>query len=514
VPPSADTPSSPIPSEPLLTDLFAKHNGAAFLTPGDLARFETRPRRVAEIGSCLLESWQFHRQNPSGCPVDLIVMNNVGALPDNPSDGIQISDYDFQVVQIPMRSLLLDETLSRLPYDSIEAHEQALGEACDRLALQLRCRMTWNARHRLLTFVVNFFIPQRNPMGCLFPKYDLRNPEYFVGKINAHLERLVGEYKNAYILDVDRISASIGRRHCQDDSVEHFAHNALLGTPDRDTTRIEPMPAMSEHYDIKWPLIFRDALWSEMLAMYRTVRQADSVKLVVVDLDDTLWKGVSGDMAEISPVMVEGWPLGFMEALLYLKKRGILLAVISKNDEARIREIWPQIFRGRMNLEDFADIRINWNPKTENMQEILEAMNLLPRAVVFIDDNPMERASMQHAFPEMRILGRHPYYFRRTLLWAPETQVASITEESSHRTEMIQAQMGREAERKELSREEFLRKSAPQVSMLAIHSTDHPRFARAFELINKTNQFNTTGRRWTMQECAEFLRERGLLYAF
>jgi FkbH-like protein len=79
---------------------------------------------------------------------------------------------------------------------------------------------------------------------------------------------------------------------------------------------------------------------------------------------------------------------------------------------------------------------------------------------------------------------------------------------------MIQAQMGREAERKELSRDEFLRKSAPQVSMLAIHSTDHPRFARAFELINKTNQFNTTGRRWTMAECAEFLTAGGLLYAF
>ena len=66
-------------------------------------------------------------------------------------------------------------------------------------------------------------------------------------------------------------------------------------------------------------------------------------------------------------MMVEGWPIGFAEALMYLKKRGILLAIASKNEETRIREIWPKIFGQRMRLDDFAAVWINWLPKPENM---------------------------------------------------------------------------------------------------------------------------------------------------
>jgi FkbH-like protein len=234
----------------------------------------------------------------------------------------------------------------------------------------------------------------------------------------------------------------------------------------------------------------------------------------VVDLDDTLWHGVSGDIQDIDGMMVEGWPMGVAEALLFLKKRGILLAIASKNEEARIREIWPKIFGQRIRLDDFAAVRINWLPKAENMREILETMNLLPRNAVFIDDNPAERDAMRRAFPDMRILGRHPYYLKRILMWAPETQVPVVTEESSRRTEMIQAQFTRETQRKEMSRDDFLREAALRVTLLHVDDMDHPKFARVFELINKTNQFNTNGRRWKFEECDAWFRSGGLMLAF
>jgi FkbH-like protein len=212
--------------------------------------------------------------------------------------------------------------------------------------------------------------------------------------------------------------------------------------------------------------------------------------------------------------MVEGWPLGFIEALCYLKKRGIVLAIASKNDEQRIRDIWPKIFCGRLSLEDFAAIRINWKSKAENLADIMATMNILPRSVAFIDDNPVERASIRHAFPDMRVLGRHPYYLRQTLLWSSETQVVSVTDESSKRTEMIKRQAEREHERTELSREAFLTAAAPIVRMIFIKNVSHLRFARAFELINKTNQFNTTGRRWTVEDCVAFFQGGGVFHAF
>jgi FkbH-like protein len=509
--PTGGGPASGNQIEPSLSELYPKHNGKCFLNPCDLSVTTVPIHRIALIGSCFLQSWGFHKSNPSNCIADLVIANNAGGLPDPPgTEGAQ--QYDFQIIQVPLRSVLRDATLWHI--GSSDRHELAFDQASEYLAFQLESRMQWNLKNGLLTFVANFLLPQRNLMGCLFPRFDLRNPEYFIEKLNEHLERLVRSYSNAYILDVDRIAASVGRRFLQDDLVGATCHNALLGLPGVDTTRMERMEGMSAYFDATSRGVFLDSLWSEIGAMFRTVRQVDSVKLIVVDLDDTLWNGVSGDLAEIDPSMLEGWPLGFVEALCYLKKRGILLAIASKNDEQRIREIWPKIFCGRLSLDDFAAIRINWKPKAENLAEIIGTMNLLPRSVIYIDDNPVERASIRHAFPEIRVLGRHPYYLRQTLLWSSETQVVSITDESSHRTEMMKAQFEREHKRTELSREEFLNAAAPTFQMIAIGSTTHPRFARALELINKTNQFNTTGRRWTLEECDAFLRAGGIFHAF
>ena len=135
------------------------------------------------------------------------------------------------------------------------------------------------------------------------------------------------------------------------------------------------------------------------------------------------------------------------------------------------------------------------------MAEVLAETNLLPANVLFIDDNPVNRAEMQAAYPEMRILGGEPHLWRHILLLAPETQPAAITVESEARTEMVQAQIRRETERKRMSSEEFLQTLDVRIQFSPIAGVDDPRFARVLELINKTNQFNTTGKRWTLEEC-------------
>jgi FkbH-like protein len=494
---------------------FCRHNGLFFLNPVDLSVTTLTPKRIAFIGACLFEGWGFHRKNPAGCPVDLLVSNNAEPLPDRLMPDVEVLAYDFQVIQVPLRAIFYDGMLTTLDYGSIEAHQIAFDQTCDRLAFHLKCRMEWNVQHGLLAFVCNFFVPQRNPMGALFPKFDLRNPEYFVFRLNERLEEMVRGYKNAYVLDMDRISASIGRRHVQDDIVAHFPHGTTLPPWGPVTNRIEPMAAITSHYDVTWPTDFLEAVWSELISMFRIVRQVDAVKLVVVDLDDTLWHGISGDISDVaSSNMLEGWPVGVAEALAYLKKRGVLLAIISKNEEQRIREIFPLIFRNLLSLDDFAAVFINWTPKAENMRQLLDVVSLLPRNVVFIDDNPAERAAMAKAFPDMRILGRHPYYLRRILLWSSETQGISVTDESSRRTDMIQAQVEREGQRAQMSREDFLREAALSVRVTTIATIDHPRFSRVFELVNKTNQFNTTGRRWTAEDLGRLLDDGALLHTF
>src|SRR5207302_483463 len=205
--------------------------------------------------------------------------------------------------------------------------------------------MRWNKAHGILTFVCNFLVAQQNPRGRLQPRYDLRNFQFFIEKLNQALEEELRHYRNAYLFDFDQIVSTYGRRYLQDDAVWTIAHGAVLTDFDweKDQGRLEPVEEISHYY----PLAAHElipSIWAELTAMLRTIRQTDMVKLVLVDLDDTLWRGVAAEEAEVSSTASEGWPLGFAEALMFLKSRGVLLGIVSKNNEDRVREIWRRIY--------------------------------------------------------------------------------------------------------------------------------------------------------------------------
>ncbi len=520
--PASPAPVAPDPlaDEPAVAEtgarkevLFDAHNGASYLAPGDLCVTPMAPYRALAIGTCFLEGLLSAERGAAGHgKFDFVLVNNQarGAF-SAPAD---IAAYDFQIVQLPVRQALGEVAAAQLPYTDLAAHEKLFADGCARLRAALDVRMKYCREAGLPSFVLNFLVPQFNPMGRLLPRYDLRNIEYYVARLNEELERLVRGYPNAHVLDVDRIAASLGRRHMQDDSVLFSGHGALLVTAMAERNRMEQTGSIAQHYDVAAGEAFAAAVIAEAEAMWRTVAPEDAVKLVVIDLDDTLWRGVSGDAEAVDHHMFAGWPYGFAEALLYLKKRGVLLAIVSKNDEARVREVWRKIVGRALRLEDFAALRINWRPKVENMAEILTSMRLLPRSVLFIDDNPAERAAMQAAFRDIRVLGRNPYYLRRILLLAPELQGTGVSEESARRTEMIHAQGIREGQRAGSPREDFLAQQEIVVSLGEIGTAEAPRFARAFELINKTNQFNTTGQRWTRRECAAHFAAGGVFVVY
>lgn len=131
-----------------------------------------------------------------------------------------------------------------------------------------------------------------------------------------------------------------------------------------------------------------------------------------------------------------------------------------------------------------------------------------------IDDNPVERASIAVEMPGVRVLGSHVYYLKRILLWSAETQHSSITPESGRRTELIQAQLQRDLDRKRLSHQEFLQSLRLRVTLSVLQTTEDLQMNRAIELFNKTNQFNTTGERYTLEECHQHLMAGRRLYVF
>ena len=167
-------------------------------------------------------------------------------------------------------------------------------------------------------------------------------------QLNELIAEFVAQRANMFVLDADEIAASIGKKRVQDDVVAFSSHGTI--NPgwgyDLDLKRLHPPPPMAEAYELRHGE-FSKAVWNEVAAMYRTVRQQDSVKIVICDLDDTLWRGVLAEEDMDGEARLGGWPLGLIEALTVLKRRGVLLAICSKNEEATIRRRWNEVIGNR-----------------------------------------------------------------------------------------------------------------------------------------------------------------------
>jgi FkbH-like protein len=487
--------------------LFARHNGASYRTPTDLQMTPDSGIKFLVVGACMAEPFpQVAAMMNKDFKGDFLLLNNFDSFVEIPTD--QAAEYDFQIIHLPLRTIL-GNAYFRLPDDG-SRHEEFLQQTQDYLARYLTNVMKLNTEHKLLTFVLGFMVPQQNPLGRFQPRYDLRNIMYFIERLNMFLAAEVDKHENAYFVDTDQVSSSIGKKSCQDDMVWSFTHGTTLsdGDYDHDMNRIQPPMLMQHHYSVRW-LEFFQALLHEVFAMYRTLQQHEPVKLVVVDLDDTMWRGVA---AEGTLGILEGWPMGFMETLLFLKKRGILLAIISKNDEQFILSNWNRIVQGQIALTDFAVRKINFRSKVENLAEILHEVNLRPQNAVMIDDHPIERAAIKAGLPGVRVLGSHLYYLKRILLWSAETQPRVITQEAGRRTEMVHAQLQRESVRQTLSQEEFLQTLRLHVSISVLHDTKDLSMSRALDLFHRTNQFNTTGTRYSLEECHQHFATGRRLY--
>ena len=183
-----------------------------------------------------------------------------------------------------------------------------------------------------------------------------------------------------------------------------------------------------------------------------------------------------------------------------LKDRGIILAVCSKNDlataEAAFRDHPEMVLR----RSDIAAFVANWNDKAENLRAIAEQLNIGLDSLVFVDDNPAERARVRESLPMVAVpeLPTDAAHYVRCIADAGYFEAVSFTEEDRHRAGQYAANAERESLREgSQSMEDFLRGLDMAVMFGPIGPVD---LARAVQLINKTNQFNTTTRRYTAEE--------------
>ncbi|WP_084169888.1 HAD-IIIC family phosphatase [Paraburkholderia ferrariae] len=363
---------------------------------------------------------------------------------------------------------------------------------------------------------LTFMEPRQNFVGVLSKKYTLDNPGHFVRELNRVLEECVSDLSLGYCIDINEAVNSVGRSGVQDDIFWHIGHASYQAdeyiTASEDNERLQLSVPPSAMYSASDRISEAQSYIAErIIDALRIINKIDSIKLIVVDLDDTMWRGVAADSDRPKWQLTEGWPKGLAEALLIFKARGGMLAICSKNDDEPTRERFAEMMGNSMKLSDFVSVQINFETKSSNIQRILGDVNVLPGNVLFIDDNPREVEEVIRVFPEIRVLSRQHYDWRRVVLMAPELQVERISSESLRRTESVQAAITRRNVDQTISREEWIKSLEIRQWHVIVDSVNHDNFARASELINKTNQFNTTGKRWQAHDFVEFFSAGGII---
>jgi FkbH-like protein len=302
-----------------------------------------------------------------------------------------------------------------------------------------------------------------------------------IQRINRGLRALAAEHRGVYILDYDALVARHGREKWGD------ARKWL-------TVRLPIASANLPHLAGEW-LRFLHPLAGKV------------AKCLVVDLDNTLWGGVIGEDGMNCIQLGAEYPgAAFQElqrALLHVSRRGILLAVASKNNPADAMEALNGHPGMLLRPRDFAAMRINWNEKARSLREIAAELNIGLDTIAFLDDNPVERQQVREQAPEAIVihLPQDPMGYARAVLDCPWLERLTLSEEDRHRGQYYAAQRERvELERNVTSKEDFYR-SLDQVAEIA--PVNAQTLARVSQLTQKTNQFNLTTHRYTEQQIAE-----------
>lgn len=310
-----------------------------------------------------------------------------------------------------------------------------------------------------------------------------------VRRINAELAGFCGELSDCVFFDVDHLAARLGRSRWRDTRL--FLSSRLA--------------VSAANFGV-----FARGLVRSINVLYKAPR-----KVLCTDLDNTLWGGVLGEEGIEGIVTGSTYPgtsyFQYQQFLKQLSSRGILLAAVSKNDEAEVREA----FKARsgdlaLTLDDFAALKINWNEKVQSLRELAQELSLGLDSLVLVDDNPVECAAVRQRLPEVAVIQApvdEPWRLVEMLAEQTFFDALRVTDDDRNRLNEYKAQAQRaELESTAGGRDEFL---ASLGIVCSFESALQAPLSRAVQLLAKTNQFNLTTRRHSAREVEEFASATG-----
>ncbi len=246
-------------------------------------------------------------------------------------------------------------------------------------------------------------------------------------------------------------------------------------------------------------------LYADHVMRRLAAARGKSRRALVLDLDNTLWGGVIGDDGLEGIHLGQGDARGeahleVQQTALELRGRGVVLAVSSKNSDTVARLPFREHPDMLLKEEHIAVFQANWEDKASNISAIAKALSLGLDALVFLDDNPVERALVRQLLPQVAVpeLPENPALYRRTLLAAGYFEADTFSEEDRRRADYYQANAERVALQGQVDDLDAYLASLQMT--LTVQPFDATARARITQLINKSNQFNLTTRRYTEEQ--------------
>lgn len=393
----------------------------------------------------------------------------------DPGSGTNSRRNDFVVLALDHRAF----NLSPSPGDPHRA-EQTVDAAFDALA-----RMVAGLRSASGSTVLVQTLPQSGE--SLFGSLDGHVPgtkTWLIDRFNQSLRR--APPAGSLLLDIAALAERVGLSHWHDPVQWNigkfaFAHEAV-------------------------------PLYADWLCRVIAAAKGKAKKCLVLDLDNTLWGGVIGDDGMSGLVLGQGDPQGeaylaVQAAALALRERGVVLAVSSKNEDRTARQVFREHPEMLLREEHIAVFQANWNDKAVNLKAIAETLNIGVDALVLLDDNPAERQQVRLALPNVAVpeLPEGPEWFATILQAAGYFESIQFTAEDIQRAGQYQANSARAAA---LGASTDLQSYLESLEMEA-HLSGFDDFGRPriVQLINKTNQFNLTTRRYSESEVVDLERD-------
>jgi FkbH-like protein len=394
----------------------------------------------------------------------------------NPASGLYGFSPDVVILSVEGA-----DWLPEIYRDYLDVLPTGFDATLSRFAEEFQSLLTaFRARSKATLLVNNFYPPVWRQLGLLDGQASPGQAQ-LIHRINESLASISQQTPGVMLVDYAGLVSRVGAHQWYDERMSHYAKAPIA---------MAMLPQLAAEY----------------VKFFRGLA-GQTKKCLVLDLDNTLWGGVLGEDGVAGVQLGAVYPgsayVAFQREILNLQKRGVLLAIASKNNAADVEEIFASHSSMLLKKEHFASLQIHWEQKVESLCKIAQQLNIGLEHMVFVDDNPAECAEMIRVLPIVTTiqLPKQPEYFVRALLKDGLFDSLTFSLEDRRRGELYrQREEAEQLRGSSGSVEDFYRSLEMEITFAAI---DKSSLARSAQLTQKTNQFNITTIRFSESEIAE-----------